>query len=652
MKQQPAAKSLASFRVAFTFSILASALAIIAAYWPGLSGPFLFDDLGSLGDLGRYGGVDNWHTFKQYVFGGATGPTGRPLALLTFLLDGTNWPTDPWPFKRTNLVIHVGNTALIGLFAFQALRMLDYPQQRAAVVALLAALCWGLHPFLVSTVLYPVQRMAQLAALFSFVGLNLYAWGRTLVIRDPVRGYVWMSLAAGLCTILAVLSKENGALLPMLVAAFELTVVAARRSRYGSLNRIWVALFLAVPAALVAAYFLRIAILTDLFAQQPVRGFSLYERLLTETRILFDYLRHLLLPSLFTSGVFQDGVTRSTGLLQPVTTLVSIAGHAVLLGLAWIARRRLPVLSFALLFFYVGHLVESTFFDLELYFEHRNYLPAAFLFLPIAAWVAKRVPAGAAALLGAVVLAMLFGFTRYTAGIWSDYDSIVEASAQVAPESPRAQQQYSMLLFNRGETDEALAVARRALERHPLSQDLNIWEALLLCRSGSLTGARFADVADTMAGQPYDLRNLRLFESFIDELDAGRCPAVSLTEVQRLIDRMMEHPINANPSRPMYAQLKWLRGLATLRLGDVASAAQDFRASLESRSGAGRAMMMAALFAATGHFAEAMSFSDIAIAHFGQDGSLRGEQTGITREDIDEFRRRVREAAATEGTNP
>ena len=46
---------------------------------------------------------------------------------------------------------------------------------------------------------------------------------------------------------------------------------------------------------------------------------------------------------------------------------------------------RYLVTALALLFFFLNHIIESTVLPLELIFEHRNYLPAMFLFLPIAA---------------------------------------------------------------------------------------------------------------------------------------------------------------------------------------------------------------------------------------------------------------------------
>ncbi|MDH3900411.1 MAG: hypothetical protein OEU51_05120, partial [Gammaproteobacteria bacterium] len=42
----------------------------ILAYFPGLKGPFMLDDLGSIAELGHLGGVKDWSTFKVFVFGG------------------------------------------------------------------------------------------------------------------------------------------------------------------------------------------------------------------------------------------------------------------------------------------------------------------------------------------------------------------------------------------------------------------------------------------------------------------------------------------------------------------------------------------------------------------------------------------------------
>src|SRR5688572_16106540 len=81
------------------------------AWRPGLSGGFLFDDYVNLPALGAMGAVDNAAAFWRFVTSGTADPTGRPIALLSFLLDANNWPADPSPFLRTSLMLHMVNGA-------------------------------------------------------------------------------------------------------------------------------------------------------------------------------------------------------------------------------------------------------------------------------------------------------------------------------------------------------------------------------------------------------------------------------------------------------------------------------------------------------------------------------------------------------------
>src|SRR5687768_3761921 len=99
-----------SLRATLPWLALAGVLALAwLAYRPGLSGGFLFDDGANLALLGQYGPVHDWPAFWRYITSGFADPTGRPLALLTFLFDARGWPAAPGPFLRTNLAIHLVN---------------------------------------------------------------------------------------------------------------------------------------------------------------------------------------------------------------------------------------------------------------------------------------------------------------------------------------------------------------------------------------------------------------------------------------------------------------------------------------------------------------------------------------------------------------
>src|SRR5690606_38378333 len=129
-------------------------------YLPGRSGGFLFADYPNLEDMGNYGGVVDWETFRAFVFSGWSGPTGRPISLASFLLNDNTWPSHaPW-FKQTNLLIHI----LCGLMLCWTTLLLlrnfkSVSERQAQLVAVLACALWLLHPYMVSTTLYVVQRM-------------------------------------------------------------------------------------------------------------------------------------------------------------------------------------------------------------------------------------------------------------------------------------------------------------------------------------------------------------------------------------------------------------------------------------------------------------------------------------------------------------
>ena len=68
----------------------------VFVYWAGLQGNFLFDDYPNLQDLGTYGVIDSWDKVRNFISNGFSGPTGRPISLLSFLIDANTWPASPY----------------------------------------------------------------------------------------------------------------------------------------------------------------------------------------------------------------------------------------------------------------------------------------------------------------------------------------------------------------------------------------------------------------------------------------------------------------------------------------------------------------------------------------------------------------------------
>ena len=81
---------------------------LIALYWPGLQGGFFFDDGPSIllaeGVRLESMSIDAIH---QALASGGSGPSGRPVAQLSFATNYYFSGFDPFAFKATNLVIHL-----------------------------------------------------------------------------------------------------------------------------------------------------------------------------------------------------------------------------------------------------------------------------------------------------------------------------------------------------------------------------------------------------------------------------------------------------------------------------------------------------------------------------------------------------------------
>ncbi len=167
--------------IAPQLTIVACMCLVALAYLPGLKGEFLFDDFANLPMLGATGPVTHWDTFWRYITSGNADPTGRPMALLSFLLDARNWPAAPYPFKRTNLLLHLVNGILLYCLLARlgrAIAIDAIQRRRAEWAAALGASLWMAHPLLVSTTLYIVQREAMLPATFTLLGLLAWLHGR------------------------------------------------------------------------------------------------------------------------------------------------------------------------------------------------------------------------------------------------------------------------------------------------------------------------------------------------------------------------------------------------------------------------------------------------------------------------------------------
>lgn len=476
--------------IAFAVGLATLLIATWIAYHPGIHGVFLLDDFSNLSALGATGGVTDWEAFWRYITSGTADPTGRPLSLLAFLVDANGWPANATPFKITNILLHLLNGVLL-CWAMLKLALLRHtPQKAAALAALIGTGFWLLHPLLVSTTLYIVQREAMLATTFTIAGFICWCTGRNAFENGrPLRAIAWMAAAVWGCTLLATLCKSNGVLLPVLIVVAEVTVLrlpGREATCNRRLRRTTTVALLGIPIALLLAYFA--IILPGLIRATPgIRGWTIGQRLLTEPRVLVDYLRLLWIPSTTSFGIFTDQIQASANIRQPWTTLPCIVFVIGLIGTGWLVRQRHPAIAFAILFYFAGQLLESSIVPLQLAFEHRNYLPAAFMFWPLGLWVASLGTRPALARgLTVLVLCVLACMTWVRAGVWGDLPLQARLWGRLYPESPQAQSFSATVEADSGEIAAAVARLRDATLRMPDQPQVALTLIDVECQEGTI----------------------------------------------------------------------------------------------------------------------------------------------------------------------
>jgi hypothetical protein len=425
-------------------------LLIVLAYSPGLHGPYVLDDgenitqnrAVAIHDLG-------FNSIRQALTSNESGPLKRPLAALSFAINhyAAGGFDNSFPFKLVNLLIHLINAGLLYGLTLLLLRTsaiaASVPSRLQPYLAGATTLIWALHPLQLTTVLYVVQRMNSLSAMFVLLGLLAFCHGRHLLASFPRYGLAMMYTGVVLGTLLGLGTKENAALLPLFALTIEYTlfrrdslVPATQRQL-----RWFYSLCVVMPVIFFVSYLLAYPeFVTDAYAE---RRFTPLERLMTQPRVLWFYLSLILLPSTHRLGLFHDDLAVSTSLVSPLTTLPAITALMTIFILAVWKARKYPIASFAVLWFLAGHLLESSIFGLEIAYEHRNYMPnfgiifgivmaTATLFqrmrLRETSWIASSIT---------VVVVLAFStFSRATT--WGDIHLLAEHTASHHPESPRS----------------------------------------------------------------------------------------------------------------------------------------------------------------------------------------------------------------------
>jgi protein O-mannosyl-transferase len=279
----------------------------------------------------------------------------------------------------------------------------------------------------------------------------------------------------------------------------------------------------------------------------------------------------------------------------------------------------------------VGQSLESSTVALELYFEHRNYLPAMLMFWPLALWLCgarlptntstaatEAVPTGqpsdvadkARLALAAVLLLGLGLMTHARASLWGNAHDQALMWAMLNPASARAQANAAATEMSAGSPALAVARLRPALVKAPdqVQLALNLFAAE--CQLGHIdeTTLSASRTALRTARDPGALL-VSWFVRVMGQMARPPCPQLTPQTITGLLDAAASNQfLTTNPGRRQ--DIHYLRGRLALIQGNADAALNAFNQALEQQVRVSVALEQAALLGASGHPEQGLAHLD------------------------------------------
>ncbi len=470
----------------------------VVVYLPGLPGGFIYDDYFNFLqnpsiNKSTLSFSDAWSASQS----GVSGPLGRPLPMLSFYLNYHLSGFYPLSYKLINIAIHALNTLLVFFIICRLLNLmvdrhyLSTANNKIEHLAFWITLLWAVHPINLTAVLYVVQRMTSMAAVFTLLGIYSYINLRETSVLN-IGGMISKLIIIIVLGIMAALCKENGLLLFLFLFVIECFFY---RWRVNTLQQRWCLIIFYVFVIILPLCFAGYLLFNgELTANYSGRAFDLTQRMLTELRVLWFYILQILLPQANLFGLHHDDFIVSISVIEPISTLWSIIAFILLTFCATKYIRKFPWFGFGLTFFIAGHMMESTILPLNLVHEHRNYLPSLGLiviFVLALNLILSRVKAVSSNLLFVVITILFAVITINRAYDWSNVVLLGERLAQRHPDSVTSNYEmgytYAKVFERTGEPVFA-NTAKIALKKAVSLSDSNMQPAIALAHVSSMLG--------------------------------------------------------------------------------------------------------------------------------------------------------------------
>jgi tetratricopeptide (TPR) repeat protein len=323
-----------------------------------------------------------------------------------------------------------------------------------------------------------------------------------------------------------------------------------------------------------------------------------------------DYLVQFIVPRVQGSGLFHDDYSISRSLLDPPQTFGALVAISALLVGAVRVRYKLPVLSFGILWFFAGHLLESTFLPLEIYFEHRNYLPLIGLLFALAycGFTAHLPFIRGARITLILFISLLTLITWQQARVWGHGQWLAEAWAQENPASVRAQQLSANFWVAQGKYEKARHRLRQVLEFHPNDLGLRLELIQIDCLAGKSLDRQH--IEETIAWLPkgrFDNASTDTLRTLVEWHTTGRCPQLTVNDLHRLLDAILANA-RFQTSGISLSNLYYLQGQLYAAQGHLSPAVEALDKAFVHRPNVDVVLRQALWLASAGLYNDALQY--------------------------------------------
>lgn len=495
-------------------------------------------------------------------------------------------------FHVGNIVIHIGSAILVyflfcllintwGRPAESETRAIHYSHQAFA-----AALIFAVHPIAGSAVNYIAARDLLLMVFFLLASMLVYSGMRRT--GDSISGW----LISLLLLSLAILSKQVAIVGFGLVFLFEWILADVKLRNW----KLWArTLLFSIPTA--AYFLLRWLWITRQNSEDPLRiPVDIFYPLTMAKAHVFYYMKNFVWP-------FEMRALAKYDMVESLLDPFALAGLLFIissLALAWLLRKRNPLITFAILVYWLLFALTASIFPFRyMVTDYRQYLPLSFLCLIISLLSFSLKPKIFPVILMAG-MALYFSLSSYHINKhWKTEESFWQQSVKYGAVA-LAHNNYGMVISNKNQdlaeqhylkalkqnpfhiyaninlgmlyifqkrTQEGLKLLRYAVKLNPEWALAHYW----LSRGLKSSGKKEESLVELRFAADLDPRQLQYQHEAAYALQARDDKAASIPYLERLIK------INPN-----YKQAGFMLGFAYQKAGDNQRAISEYRRFLEN----------------------------------------------------------------------